>query len=219
MDVVTMNIIESTLLSICREMGITLMKTSYSTIFNESLDFTCAIADPDGEMISVAYFSSELGCEDVAPGPVGFVSHSGIFGGIMATECVRRGLGLGYLVSTGNEAGIDFADAAAYMARDHRIRVVAGYLEGVRDAGKLRAAAEIAGAENKPLMILKAGRNAGAPPPRPRIPAPWPARTIVTARRSGNGEFSKPKTATRCSTSSKPSRSRKSACPARASVC
>ena len=80
----------------------------------------------------------------------------------MATECVRRGLGLGYLVSTGNEAGIDFADAAAYLARDHRIRVVAGYLEGVRDADKLRAAAEIAGAENKPLVILKAGRHAAS---------------------------------------------------------
>ena len=44
-----MNIIDSTLTSICREMGITLMKTSYSTIFNESLDFTCAIADADSD--------------------------------------------------------------------------------------------------------------------------------------------------------------------------
>ena len=62
MDVVTMNIIESTLLSICREMGITLMKTSYSTIFNESLDFTCAIADTEGEMIAVAdYCPAQIG--------------------------------------------------------------------------------------------------------------------------------------------------------------
>ena len=45
MDMVTMNIIDSSMVSICREMGITLMKTSYSTIFNEGLDFTCAIAD------------------------------------------------------------------------------------------------------------------------------------------------------------------------------
>src|SRR5690349_25161813 len=53
---VTMNILESTLISICREMGITLMKTSYSTIFNEALDFTCAISDVQGEMIAVAEF-------------------------------------------------------------------------------------------------------------------------------------------------------------------
>ncbi|MGI9336295.1 MAG: hydantoinase B/oxoprolinase family protein [Gammaproteobacteria bacterium] len=51
-----MNIIDSTMVSICREMGITLMKTSYSTIFNEALDFTCALADANGDMIAVAEF-------------------------------------------------------------------------------------------------------------------------------------------------------------------
>src|SRR5262245_54451742 len=44
-DPVMMNILDSTMVSICREMGILLMKTSYSTIFNEGLDFTCALAD------------------------------------------------------------------------------------------------------------------------------------------------------------------------------
>jgi 5-oxoprolinase (ATP-hydrolysing)/N-methylhydantoinase B len=56
MDVVTMNILDSTMVSICREMGISLMKTSYSTIFNEGLDFTCALADRNGDMIAVAEF-------------------------------------------------------------------------------------------------------------------------------------------------------------------
>ena len=57
MDMVTMNIIDSTMVSICREMGITLMKTSYSTIFNEGLDFTCGLADVAGDMIAVAEYS------------------------------------------------------------------------------------------------------------------------------------------------------------------
>ena len=62
MDVVTMNIVESTMLSICREMGITMMKTSYSTIFNESLDFSCAVADENGDMIAVAeYCPAQIG--------------------------------------------------------------------------------------------------------------------------------------------------------------
>jgi N-methylhydantoinase B len=56
MDMVTMNIIDSTMVSICREMGILLMKTSYSTIFNEGLDFTCALADDKGDMIACAEF-------------------------------------------------------------------------------------------------------------------------------------------------------------------
>ena len=52
MDLVSANILESAMVSICREMGITLMKTSYSTIFNEGLDFTCALADTAGDMIA-----------------------------------------------------------------------------------------------------------------------------------------------------------------------
>jgi N-methylhydantoinase B/oxoprolinase/acetone carboxylase alpha subunit len=59
-DMVTMSIIDSTMTSICREMGITLMKTSYSTIFNEALDFTCAMAGPDGQMIAQAEFCPSM---------------------------------------------------------------------------------------------------------------------------------------------------------------
>ena len=47
-DMVTMNIIDSTMVAVCREMGIVLMKTSYSTMFNEGLDFTCALAGRRG---------------------------------------------------------------------------------------------------------------------------------------------------------------------------
>ena len=62
MDFVTMNILESTMVSICREMGITLMKTSYSTIFNEALDFTCGLTDINGDMIAVAdYCPAQIG--------------------------------------------------------------------------------------------------------------------------------------------------------------
>ncbi len=56
MDMVTMNIIDSAMVAICREMGVNVQKTAYSTIFSEAEDFTCALANPDGEMIAVADF-------------------------------------------------------------------------------------------------------------------------------------------------------------------
>ena len=56
MDMVTMNIIDSAMVAICREMGVNVQKTAYSTIFSEAEDFTCALANPEGEMISVAEF-------------------------------------------------------------------------------------------------------------------------------------------------------------------
>ena len=62
MDMVNLSIIDRTLVSVTREMGITMMKTSYSTLFNEGLDFTCALADVDGEMIAVAdYIPAQIG--------------------------------------------------------------------------------------------------------------------------------------------------------------
>jgi len=56
MDMVTMNIVDSAMVAICREMGVNVQKTAYSTIFSEAEDFTCALASPEGEMISVAEF-------------------------------------------------------------------------------------------------------------------------------------------------------------------
>ena len=62
MDPVTVNILDSTMVSICREMGIVLMRTAYSTIFSEALDFTCALANMDGDLMAVAdYCPSQIG--------------------------------------------------------------------------------------------------------------------------------------------------------------
>ncbi|MCC7353808.1 MAG: hydantoinase B/oxoprolinase family protein, partial [Anaerolineae bacterium] len=36
-DIVTLSIIHNHLVNICREMGIAMMKTAYSTMFNEGL--------------------------------------------------------------------------------------------------------------------------------------------------------------------------------------
>ena len=55
-DQVTLSVIHNRLVNICREMGIAMMKTSYSTIFNEGLDFSCVIFNRNGDMIAQAEF-------------------------------------------------------------------------------------------------------------------------------------------------------------------
>ncbi len=107
-------------------------------------------------------FSTALSEGQPKPGPIGIVSQSGLVGALIASECMARSLGLGYLVSTGNEAGFEFADAVAHMADDPRIRVVVGYLEGIRDVARFRAAALKAREKGKPLVVLKAGRSPAA---------------------------------------------------------
>ena len=56
MDMIHMNIVESAMIAIAREMGINVQKTAYSTIFSEAEDFTCALANRNGELMAVADF-------------------------------------------------------------------------------------------------------------------------------------------------------------------
>lgn len=90
-------------------------------------------------------------------GSIGFVTQSGAFGSHCAAVCCNRGLGLGTWITTGNEADIDVADCIAYLAGDPAIKVIAGYLEGCRDADRLAQAFERARSAGKPVVMLKAG--------------------------------------------------------------
>ncbi|WP_119681428.1 acetate--CoA ligase family protein [Indioceanicola profundi] len=100
---------------------------------------------------------------DVPPGPVAFVSQSGAFGTAISALARNRGLGLGYFVNTGNEADVTFVDAMAEVIEDDRIRVGAGYIEGLKDGRGLCALADRAMELGKPLVLTKVGRTgAGA---------------------------------------------------------
>jgi acetyltransferase len=94
------------------------------------------------------------------PGPVAFVTQSGAFGTAIAALARRRALGLGYFINTGNECDVDFVQVMRAVLDDARIRVGAGYLEGVRDGAGLRALAGHALTLGKPLALTKVGRTA-----------------------------------------------------------
>lgn len=59
-SVVDLTILDGNLASICRDMGVTVMRTAYSPIFSESLDFTCGLFDRTGEMIAVGDFCPSM---------------------------------------------------------------------------------------------------------------------------------------------------------------
>ena len=94
------------------------------------------------------------------PGPIGFASQSGAFGTAIAAVARSRGLGLGYFLSTGNTVDITPFECLAEIIEDDRIRVAAGYVEGVSDGNELIALARRALELRKPLLITKVGRHA-----------------------------------------------------------
>ena len=61
-DQVTLTVIDNYLATTCREMGVAMMRTAYSPMFNESLDFSCVMFDKHGRMIAQAEFCpSQIG--------------------------------------------------------------------------------------------------------------------------------------------------------------
>ena len=55
-DPVTMTVTANFLATVSREMGEAMKHTAYSPIFNEALDFSCAVFDGEGEMIGQGEF-------------------------------------------------------------------------------------------------------------------------------------------------------------------
>lgn len=96
-------------------------------------------------------------------GRVALVSQSGAFGGYAFSLAREAQLGLGYWITTGNEAGVQVADAIDWLAREDSCDVMLVYLEGARDIPRLRAALLAARAAGKPVVVVKVGSSeAGA---------------------------------------------------------
>lgn len=94
------------------------------------------------------------------PGPIAFVTQSGAFGTAIAALTRQRGLGLGYFINTGNEVDLGFSELMLAVIEDPRIRVAAGYLEGLEDGAALVSLAKRCQELGKPLVLTKVGRMA-----------------------------------------------------------
>lgn len=100
---------------------------------------------------------------DYLKGCVGVVSQSGAFGNSLLMGLSQEKVGIRNYVSTGNEAMTTALDLIDAMLDDAGTSVVAGYIEGLRDARRLGAVAAKSRSSGKPLVLWKVGRsNAGA---------------------------------------------------------
>jgi acetate---CoA ligase (ADP-forming) len=93
-----------------------------------------------------------------APGHVGIISQSGAYGGLMLRHLGGRGIGVSRFLSIGNQADVGIADALDYLATDVDTRLVACFIEAVRDGQRFVESASRATAL-KPVLVLKAGRT------------------------------------------------------------
>lgn len=104
-------------------------------------------------------FSAMLDTGLVTPGPIGIVSQSGAYGSHIMHLARLRGLGMSYLVTTGNECDVDVAEALLWMVQQPDVNVVMAYAEGVRDRDTFIEALEIARQRRKAIVFMKVGRS------------------------------------------------------------
>jgi len=103
--------------------------------------------------------ASSRGAEGLT-GPIGLVCQSGATAfGPFLVRAVENGIGFSYIISTGNEADLDFTDFARYLLDDPDTRVIAGFVEGFKEADKFLEVAKLAAARGKPIVLIKIGRS------------------------------------------------------------
>jgi acyl-CoA synthetase (NDP forming) len=93
---------------------------------------------------------------------VAFVGQSGGLLGHFQRAADGRGLPLAYVISTGNEAGLESTDFIEFLADDRATRVIALYCEQIRRPAEFLAAIRRARAAGKPVVLMQAGRGAKA---------------------------------------------------------
>lgn len=107
--------------------------------------------------------SGALAMDHFPLGAIGLVSQSGGILGALLSRAAARGVGLSKLVSTSNEADLELADFIDFFADDSATRVIALYVEAIRNPARFRAAVLKARAAGKPVVAFKIGRSeAGA---------------------------------------------------------
>jgi acyl-CoA synthetase (NDP forming) len=112
--------------------------------------------------LGAAAFSADM-AEPLRPGAVGVVSQSGGFSHAIGEYLMQqRCVGLSYIVSCGNQAGLTVEDYIAYLVEDDGTAVVGAFVEGFKKPDTFRHAASRARALRKPIVALKVGRSENA---------------------------------------------------------
>lgn len=93
-------------------------------------------------------------------GHLAMVSQSGAMCSAVLDWAKTNKVGFSSVISLGSTADIDFGEILDYLVYDHRTHYILLYIEGIRNSRRFMSALRSA-ARIKPIILLKAGRQAG----------------------------------------------------------
>src|SRR3970040_69806 len=97
---------------------------------------------------------------DYDPGTVSMVSQSGGFGfSVMNLSSKDGGLPFRQMVTTGHEIGFSTLYLINYNIKDPGTEIIVGYIEGLKDAGRLLETGNQALDAGKPVLMWKVGNT------------------------------------------------------------
>ena len=138
--------LETEILGIARSTGMRLIGPNCMGIYNPSSGVTFA-----GQFLEQTGFPR-------TPGSLGLMSQSGGNCIFCIREAYSRGLFFSKAISYGNAADLNESDYLEYMTEDPATRVIAAYIEGVKDGDRFLNTLKKAAAR-KPVIVNKAGNT------------------------------------------------------------
>jgi acyl-CoA synthetase (NDP forming) len=96
---------------------------------------------------------------DIREGTVGFIGQTGLFTGVFL-PLINEEIGISKIACLGNKCDVDESDMLEYYGEDSRTKVIAMYLESIKDGRRfLDLSREIV--KRKPVIVIKSAVTAG----------------------------------------------------------
>jgi acetate---CoA ligase (ADP-forming) len=140
-------LLQEELCSVCAQTGFALAGPNCIGIIDTRMPVTASFAS----------FLTET--DELVRGDISMISQSGGTATMAQAFAQQAGFGFRYMISSGNEAVLTAADYLHALAHDPHTKVIAAYLEGVRDGARFLAALDEARSASKPVVVLKGGET------------------------------------------------------------
>ena len=135
--------LENEVLAITKKAGIRVIGPNTTGIVNTSNNFT----------------TSFVALPKLKRGNVAFIAQTGLFAAAAFWWIVsKQPFGISKIVGLGNKCDVDDAEVLEYLAEDQDTRVIAIYMEGVKEGRRLFEVFKKV-AKKKPIIVLKSGRS------------------------------------------------------------
>jgi acetate---CoA ligase (ADP-forming) len=105
------------------------------------------------------HISNFVSRERLDPAPIGVIAQSGAVGGVIGELLSEAGVGLDWLISTGNEFDLALGECLEFLA-ERKLRAIGLFVESVRDPDAFRRGLARAAERGVAVLATKVGRSA-----------------------------------------------------------